>query len=291
VSKPSVALIGLGTMGAGMAGNLLKAGLPLTLYNRTRAKAEAFATQGAKVAESPGAAAKDAEIVIAMVADDAASRQTWTGPEGVLASAKSGVVLVECSTLSVAWVRELAEYARTQGLAFLDSPVLGSKQAAESGTLKLLVGGDEAAVEKARPAFDAISSEIIHVGPVGSGAIMKLINNMMAAVHLVTASEGIVLAERAGLNVEQVRAVIENGATGSPMVKGKLSRMLDRRYDNADFALEWMNKDAGYAIELAKHLDLPLRTVEAAREAYQQALKVGLDREDTSSVIEVVRGA
>jgi 3-hydroxyisobutyrate dehydrogenase len=278
-------------MGMGMAGNLLKAGLPLTVYNRTRARAEALSEQGAHVAESPRAAAQDADIVISMVADDSASRQVWTGPDGVFDVAKADSVLVECGTLSLSWVKELAEMARVRGLAFIDSPVLGSKKAAATATLKLLVGGEAEAVEKARPALEAIGSEIMHLGPAGSGAIMKLINNMMAAVHVVTASEGIVLAERAGLNIDQVRAVIENGATGSPMVKGKLNRMLDRQYEDADFALEWMNKDIDYAIQLAKQFDLPLRMVEAAHEAFQEALKQGLRREDTSVVIETVRHA
>ena len=120
---------------------------------------------------------------------------------------------------------------------------------------------------------------------------MKLINNMMAAVQVVAASEGIVLAERAGLNIDQVRAVIENGAPGSPMVKGKLNRMIGRQYHDADFALEWMHKDVRYALELAKQLNLPLRTVEAARDTYQEALHQGRQREDTASVIETVRSA
>jgi 3-hydroxyisobutyrate dehydrogenase len=138
-------------MGNGMAQNLLKAGFPLAVYNRTRAKAEPLAERDARVAATPREAAEGADILLAMVGDDVASRAVWLGDDGALAAARRGAVLVECSTLSPEWVRELAGLAAERGLAFLDAPVTGSKDAAEAGALKLMVGGDAAAIEQARP--------------------------------------------------------------------------------------------------------------------------------------------
>ncbi|HEX5689775.1 MAG TPA: NAD(P)-binding domain-containing protein, partial [Roseiflexaceae bacterium] len=157
-----VALLGLGTMGAGMADNLLKAGFPLAVYNRTRAKAAPLAAKGARVADTPREAANGADIVIGMVGDDVASRAIWLGEDGALAGAPEGAVMVECSTLSLEWVRQLAAQVAARGMAFLDSPVAGSKDAAEAGQLKLMVGGESAALERARPALEAFSQRIFH---------------------------------------------------------------------------------------------------------------------------------
>jgi len=147
MAKQSVALLGLGTMGAGMAANLLKAGFPLTVYNRSRAKAEAFAAQGARVAETAVAAARDADVILSMLADDAASRAVWLGQDGALAAAKSGAVLVDSSTVSPAWIDELAKAASARGLELLDAPVTGSRMQAAGGHTS---GGD--CVHASRPA-------------------------------------------------------------------------------------------------------------------------------------------
>src|SRR5512145_812682 len=159
-----VAVLGLGNMGAAMAQNLLKAGFPLTVYNRTQSKADLLATHGAQVASTPRTAAAGAEVVIAMVGDDSASRAIWLGANGALAAAEPETVLIECSTLSIDWVRELAGLAAARGLAFLDSPVAGSVDAAQSGTLKMMVGGDAAPLERVRPVLAALSSQIVHFG-------------------------------------------------------------------------------------------------------------------------------
>src|SRR5215831_5878176 len=163
----NVAILGLGIMGGGMADNLLKAGFPLSVYNRTRAKAEPFAARGARVAATPCQAANEADVILSMIGDDEASRNMWLGDDGALAGAKSGAILVECSTLTPDWVRDLAKQAADRGMQFLDSPVLGSKPAAASGTLRLLVGGEAGVLESARPVLSAISNDIVHLGPVG----------------------------------------------------------------------------------------------------------------------------
>ncbi|MFN8372915.1 MAG: NAD(P)-dependent oxidoreductase [Anaerolineae bacterium] len=281
-----VAMLGLGIMGSGMADNFLAKGFPLTVYNRTRGKAEPFAAKGARVADTPRQAAEDADIIFAMIGDDEASRELWLGENGALAGAKPGTVLVECSTLTPDWVRELAQQAQAQGCEMLDAPVTGSKAAAANAQLVLFVGGDAATIEKVRPALEAISRKISHLGPIGAGATWKLINNMMTAVHLAALAEGVRLAEKAGLDMEQVRELILNSPSNSPVVNMKLPRLLERRFDNTDFSLRWMHKDIRYALALAEQFRVDVKTVVAAQRAYEQAAEKGLDDMDFSSVIE-----
>jgi 3-hydroxyisobutyrate dehydrogenase len=292
-----VALLGLGIMGGGMAQNLLKAGFPLTVYNRTRAKAEPLAALGAKVAASPREAAASAEVVIAMVGDDAASRAVWLGDpstgsgrsDGALAVAQAGAVLVECSTLSLEWVRELAGRCAALGIDFLDSPVTGSKEAAAAGELKLMVGGEAAALERARPALEAISAQIAHFGASGAGALIKLINNLMAATQVAVLAEGLNLAERGGLDMEQVVEFLSNAAPGSPVVKGKAARVARREYADTQFALRWMHKDVTYALRAADEFGAPMPTLAAVRELYRMARNLGLDDQDFAAVAEAIR--
>jgi 3-hydroxyisobutyrate dehydrogenase len=275
-------------MGNGMAHNLLKADFALTAYNRTRSKAEALAAQGARVADTPRQAAGDAEIILSMVGDDGASRAVWLGDDGALAGAKAGAILVECSTLSLEWVRELAGLAEARKLAFLDAPVTGSKDAAEAGELRLMVGGDPAVLERARPALEAISKRVDHFGPTGAGATMKLINNLMGAVQTAVLGEGLALAQQAGLDLEQVVAFITNAAPGSPLVATKAKAMTAGNYDT-NFALKWMHKDATYAMRAANEYGVPMPTVAAAREVYQLAKGLGYGDQDFAAIFEAIR--
>ncbi|GAC1417203.1 MAG: hypothetical protein NVSMB62_07620 [Acidobacteriaceae bacterium] len=178
----TVALLGLGTMGGGMAENLLKAGFALTVWNRTQAKGQPLADRGAKLAGTPAEAAKGASVVLSMLADDAASREVWLGANGALAAADSTAVLIDSSTVSPAWVAELAAAAAQHGAAFLDAPVTGSRVQAAAGQLSFLVGGSAEALAQATPVLKAMSKEILHLGPVGSGAKLKLINNFLCGV-------------------------------------------------------------------------------------------------------------
>jgi 3-hydroxyisobutyrate dehydrogenase len=288
-----VAFLGLGIMGSGMAENVLKAGFPLAVYNRTSAKAQSLVAQGARLAATPRDAAQGADVILSMVGDDDASRAVWLGDSdarsGALAGAGPKAVLVECSTLSVAWVRELAQLAAQHGHGFLDAPVSGSKDAAASGTLRLMVGGDAATLEQVRPVLQTFGQDITYMGPSGSGAVMKLINNMMGAVHAAALAEGLVLAERAGLDMKTFVAQITSGAVSSPIVKGKTQRMVDRDFEDTHFSLRWMHKDATYALRIADELGSALPTVAVAREIYRMARNMGLGDADFSAVVEVLR--
>lgn len=282
-----VGLMGLGTMGSGMAGVLLKAGFPLAVYNRRSERATVFVEQGARPAGMPKDAAQGCDVVLAMVADDQASRQVWIGQNGALAGAKSGAVLIECSTISPAWARELGALAATQGCGFLDAPVTGSKAQASSGGLRFLVGGEASAIQRAEPVLRALGAEIFAFGPIGSGALMKLINNMVCGVQVASLAEAIALIKRTGLDSAQAVRVLTGGAPGSPVVAAVASRMEKQDY-KVNFALRLMQKDLSYALTEGESRQVPLATVEAALSLFRQANEAGLGQDDMASVVEPI---
>ena len=271
-----------------MARRMLAAGFPLTVYNRNPEKAAPLAAAGARVAATAREAASQADIVHAMVADNSASRSVWLGENGALAGAARGTVCVESSTLTVEWIRELAVEATAVGCFLLDGPVTGSKEQAASGEMNFLVGGDAAALEKARPALEVMSKNIFHLGPSGSGAIMKLINNFNSATQAAALAQGLALIERSGLNVEQALSVITNGAPGSPLVKTLAPRMAARNYA-PNFFVRLMAKDMRYAIGEGKRLGLNLSMAEATLKLFENAIQAGLSEQDFSAIIEPLR--
>ena len=283
-----VTLIGLGSMGAGIAQNILKAGFDLTVYNRTVAKTEPLAKLGAKVSASPSEAARDADIILSMVADDTASREVWLEERGALRSARDGTILIESSTLSHTWALELAGLAAERGLAFLDAPVNGGPSMALAGQLKTMVGGEAEVLERARPVLESFTEQITHMGPSGTGAMTKLINNVMTGVHLAALAEALYLAEQAGLNLEQVVSVVSNAGPASPIVKMKAPLMAARNYGEPSFLLRHIRKDVTYALRLAEELDAPLTTASAARELYRIAGELGYDDADFAAVFEAL---
>jgi len=284
----NVALLGLGTMGAGMAANLLKAGFSLSVYNRTASKARALADAGARFAETPADAARDASVVISMLSDDAASRGVWLGSDGALETTKKGAILIESSTVSPAWIAELAEAASQRGIDLLDAPVTGSRTQAEAGQLSFLVGGSEKALEKAAPVLRHMSKEIIHLGSAGSGAKMKLINNFLCGVQVASLAEGLTWIERSGLDREKALTVLKSGAPGSPLLAAISARMVSQDYA-VNFLLTLMTKDLLYAQNEAARNDVDLKTAKVARSLFEVAIAQGLGNEDMSSVIEPLR--
>lgn len=286
-----VTLLGLGTMGQGMAGQLLKAGFALTVYNRTANKAAALAAAGAKPSTSPHEAVREADVIISMVSNDDASRQVWLGEQGALSGAKAGAVLVECSTLSPGWVRELAQLADSRQLPFLDIPVNGSRDAAATGNLLLLVGGPSAAMEQIRPVLEAISRQIVHLGPVGSGTAMKLARNMLVAVQTLALGEALTLTRRAGLNMDQVAEVLTiDGGLSNGLMKRNVPIMMQRAYGKPDFFLQHMRKDVSYALRLAGEVAAALPAAAATREVYALAGNQGHDEKEFVAVFEVLQG-
>jgi 3-hydroxyisobutyrate dehydrogenase len=283
-----VALLGLGTMGSGMGQNLIKAGFSLSVYNRTASKYLPLQSMGARVGNSPAEAVQDADVVISMLSDDAASREIWLGQNGALQASRQGAVLVESGTVTPAWIAELLSLATGQGVALLDAPVTGSRPQAEAGELTFLVGGGEDALNSALPVLEAMSKKVIHVGPAGSGSRLKLINNFLCGVQLASLAEAIGWIERSGLNEEVALDALCNGAAGSPLLKTVSQRMTKREYQ-VNFLLRLLEKDLRYALEDAKQSGIPLHTVEAPIQLLEQARKLGFGEKDMASVVEQFR--
>jgi len=284
-----VTLLGLGIMGSGIAHNILKVGYPLTVYNRTKEKAASLIAAGAQWANSPALAAQQADVVISMVGDDEASRAMWLSADGAFATMHPQAIAVECSTLSLDWIREWHATAAAHNVKSIESPVAGSKLAAEAGTLTLLVGGEADVLARVRPILATFSNNIVHFGPATSGTLYKLINNLQGAIHLQALSEGLVMAERAGLNMGAVLEGVLSGAASSPMVKGKAERIIKREYEDVHFTIRWMYKDLTYALRAADELGLPAPLVATAREVYKQAIQLGWGDLDIAAVSEVIR--
>jgi 3-hydroxyisobutyrate dehydrogenase len=285
MSKPRVGILGIGLMGSGMAGRLLSANFPLSIYNRNRDKAETFAGAGAFIASSPHEAAARSEIIISMLADDGAARSVWLGENGALMGAAPGTVLIESSTVTVSWVKQLTAAADKKGCELLDAPVTGSKLQAASGELRFLVGGPEKALEIARPVLAVLGNDIVHFGASGSGAVMKLINNFMSGVQAASLAEATAFIHASGLDHDKAIAVLTNGAPGSPLVK-----LLSARAKAGDFTpnfiLRLMAKDLSYAIEEGSHHEIPLQTAKGALAVFQEAITQGYGEKDFSAVIE-----
>lgn len=288
----SVAFLGLGVMGRGMAARLVEKQVPITIWNRHRERAEALVgsagSTNARVASTPREAASQADLVISMVADDAASKAVWLGPDGVLAGMRPGTVLVESSTVSPAWIEELAAHASDRQGLLLDAPVTGSRTQAASGQLLFLVGGSAEALSRAQPVFSLMSRGVLHVGPTGSGARLKLVNNFVCGVQAAALGEAIAFIERAGLDRDVATGVLTDGAPGSPLVKTVSARMTQADYD-MHFGLDLMRKDLSYALAEAERWGLSLLTAAAARTRFAEASAAGLGNADFSAVVDPIR--
>ena len=283
-----IAILGLGIMGAGMARQLAQKGFDLTVWNRDAAKAAPLAAAGARVAGSAADAARGADMVLAMLANDEASRGIWLGEAGALAAMRADSIAIESSTLTVEWIRELAAAAKTRGIGFLDAPVTGSKAQADSGSLSFLVGGPAELLDRVRPALSAMSGSIAHLGPVGSGAMMKLINNFLCGVQVASLAEAIAMAERSGLDARQAVAVLGAGSPGSPLVRVVAQRMLDRAYE-PNFFVPLMAKDLGYASQAFARAGIEIKSADVARERFVAADRAGFAQKDIASIIELLR--
>jgi 3-hydroxyisobutyrate dehydrogenase len=283
----SVAFIGLGRMGHGMAGRYLDAGFTVSVWNRSKAKAEDLIARGARWAVSPADAADGADAVVTMVADDAASHTVWLGKDGAAANMKAGALAIECSTVSYQHALDLSRELRGRGFVYVDSPVTGLPDAAAAGRLTLLIGAEPADLEKARLFLAPLSTTIRHFGAVGSGTVYKLINNLMGAVQIASLAEGIAIAEQAGLDMNLVAESLSTGAVASPQVIRHSRRMVTRDFSGASFTASLRHKDAAYAVRLAETLLPGVPVSRAALAAYEAAKASGPD-DDEGKMIEIV---
>jgi 3-hydroxyisobutyrate dehydrogenase len=280
-----VAFIGLGVMGFPMAGYISKAGHDVTVYNRTSAKADKWVqTYKGKTAATPAEASKDADFVFTCVGNDNDLREVTIGSDGAFQNVKKGAVFIDNTTASAKVARELFNTATTRGFGFLDAPVSGGQAGAENGALTVMVGGEQSDYDKAESVIDCYSKKIKLLGPSGSGQLAKMVNQICIAGLVQGLSEGIRFGQNAGLKVEDVIEVISKGAAQSWQMENRFKTMIDDKFDYG-FAVDWMRKDLGIAMEEAKSNGSKLPVTEVVDKYYEQVQKNGGNRFDTSSLI------
>ena len=284
-----LAFLGMGVMGAPMAGHLSKAGHEVTVYNRTKAKAEAWAkTYGGRSADSPAQAAEGAEMVFACVGDDNDARSVTIGDDGAFQAMGSGTIFIDNTTASATVARELSAIAEERGIAFLDAPVSGGQAGAENGALTVMVGGDEAAFAKAEPLMSCYGAKVTHMGPSGSGQLTKMVNQICIAGLVQGLSEAINFGQNAGLNMDKVLDVISGGAAQSWQMVNRGHTMAKDEFDFG-FALDWMRKDLRICFEEASQNGSPLPVTALVAQYYAMLSERGFGRNDTSALIKLLR--
>ncbi|HEX7481787.1 MAG TPA: NAD(P)-dependent oxidoreductase [Polyangiales bacterium] len=284
-----VAFIGLGVMGANIAGWLVKAGHDVTVFNRTFAKAHAFVEKhGGRVAESPVEAAREAHVVFACVGNDEQLSAVTLGPEGAFEGMTAGAIFVDHTTSSATLARELSRAALRKGLGFLDAPVTGGQVGAEQGILTVMVGGTPSDFEEARPLLAAYAKHTRLLGPSGSGQLAKMVNQICIAGLLQGLAEGLAFAELAGLDPIDVVDVVSRGAAQSWQMDQRHMPMIRGEYDFG-FAVDWMRKDLGLAIDEARRNGAALPVTALVDQFYAEVQAMGGQRWDTSSLIARLR--
>ena len=280
-----VAFIGLGVMGYPMAGHVKAAGMEVCVFNRTPEKAERWCEEfSGTSANTPAKAAEGCDIVLVCVGNDDDVRQVVMGEDGVLAGMKEGAILVDHTTASAALARELDEEARSQGKKFLDAPVSGGQAGAENGALTVMVGGDQLVYDAARPVINVYSKFNKLLGPAGNGQLAKAANQICIAGVVEGLAEAINFAIKAGLNGEDLIETISKGAAGSWQMENRYQTMLNDEYEFG-FAVDWMRKDLGIALEEAKRNGVDMPMVKMVDDFYAEVQSNGGGRLDTSSLL------
>ena len=285
----NVAFIGLGVMGYPMAGYISKAGHNVTVFNRTKSKAEKWINEyKGKMAETPAEAAKDAEYIFTCVGNDNDLREVSMGENGLYNTAKKGSVYIDNSTVSAEICRELYKTAKDKGFDFLDAPISGGQPGAESGKLTVMVGGDEKVFSKAKPIIDCYSQKVNLIGPSGSGQLTKMMNQMCIAGAVQGLSEAINFGINAGLDMDKVMDTISKGAAQSWQMENRYRSMTDNKFDFG-FAVDWMRKDLAIVIEEAKRNGSPIPVTEIVDGYYAKVQEMGGNRWDNSSLIALLK--
>ena len=280
-----VAFIGLGNMGEPMAHNVLKAGHDLTVYNRTVERAQALRDAGAKVAQSPAEAARDAEVVCICVSTPDVVRAVLLGDQGALSAASDRAIFIDFSTIDPQTSREMAQACADKGLPLLDAPVSGGVTGAAAGTLTVIVGGDHEAYQQAQPVFDAVGKKIVHVGPSGAGSTIKLINQMLVGINLAAVVEAFVAAQLAGVDPQVLFDVLSTSAGASSVLTRAVPDFFLKRNFEAGFALKLLCKDLDLALGMGKELHTPLWVTSVARQVYEEACAAGLQEHDITAAL------
>ena len=281
----NVAFIGLGVMGYPMAGYISKAGHNVTVYNRTKSKAEKWIKEyKGKIAETPEEAAKESDFVFTCVGNDNDLKEVAIGKKGIFNTIKKGSIYIDNTTASADIARKLSKSAEAHGFRFLDAPVSGGQAGAENGALTVMIGGSKVAFQKAEPIINCYSKKIKLLGASGSGQLAKMVNQICIAGLVQGLSEGINFGIKAGLNMEDVIEVISKGAAQSWQMENRYKTMIDDKFDFG-FAVDWMRKDLKIALDEAKKNNSLLPVTEIVNKYYEDVQKMGGNRWDTSSLI------
>lgn len=252
-----IGVIGLGIMGGAMARNLLRAGFDVTVFNRTSARMQPLVDVGAVAGASPADVARDVDIIITNVTDSPDVEQVLLGPDGVVAGARAGSVVIDMSTISPEVTRQIAARLEQRGIAMLDAPVTGGDVGAREGTLSIMVGGSEAVFERCRPVLQALGRSIVYVGGHGTGQTVKLVNQVIVGLNLLAMAEGLAFAAKSGVDVGKALSVVQAGAAGSWALDNLAPRVLKGDYDPG-FMVTLQQKDLRLALESAAQMQLPL---------------------------------
>lgn len=284
-----VAVIGLGTMGAPMAANLLKGGFAVVVHNRTRAREESLALQGAARAASPREAASSADVVLTCVSDTPDAEQVTLDPkEGVIAGVRNGALVIDCSSIAPAAARRIAAALAARQVGYVDAPVSGGSEGAQKATLAIMCGATDLDFARAKPVLEKLGKSIVHVGPVGCGQIAKAVNQVVIAGTYQAVAEGLCLAKKAGADPARVVAAIENGAAQSWVMANRSKNMRDDRYP-LGFRVRLHRKDLAIALATAREVGLPLPSASYVATVEDGLIAQGHGDEDMSAIARVVR--
>lgn len=286
MSEP-LGFIGLGIMGGGMARNLLKAGFEVTAWNRKRAKAEALAADGAKVAASPAEVAARSAIVFVCVSDTPDVEAVLFGEGGVVHGAKPGTLVVDHSTISSVATKEIAAKLRERGIAFIDAPVSGGSEGAAKGTLSIMVGGEQADLDRAMPALKAMGKTVTLVGPVGAGQMVKAVNQILAAGYAQAIGEALLFAQAGGLDLWKTLRAVESGAAGSWMLSNRGPQILRRDF-RPGFMIDLLQKDLRIVLETADAIGAPLPSTAQIFQFYRMLQRDGLGGDGNHALVKAL---
>lgn len=283
----NIGYAGMGIMGRGMAANLLRAGHDVTVWNRTRARTADLEATGASVAESPAELAAQCDITMMCVSDTPDVEAVTLGDNGLLEGLGAGKLVVDHSTISASATKKLAETVRQVGADWVDAPVSGGSEGAAKGTLSIMVGGETASFERAKPFLDAYGSNITHVGPVGAGQMVKLVNQVLVVVTGLAVSEALLLATAGGLDLEATIAAVKGGAAGSWMLANRGPQIIARDW-SPGFTIDLQQKDLRLVLESADELAVPLPATSLVFQMYRALQRRGLGQEGNHALVKAL---
>ncbi len=282
-----IGFIGLGIMGRGMAANILRAGFPLTVWNRTPGRADELVAAGAQVATSPADLAARSDIVISCVSDTPDVEAVLFGPQGVIEGARAGMLVIDMSTISPQGAQQFAARLHEHGIGFLDAPVSGGSEGAARGTLSIMVGGPAPLVERAMPVFQAMGKTITHVGDHGAGQTVKLVNQILVVGTMLAISEALVFAQASGVDLEKTLAAVSGGAAGSWMLSNRGPQVIRRDW-RPGFTIDLQQKDLRLVLAAADAVGAPMLTTSTVFHLYRTLQQAGLGHEGNHALIKAI---